>query len=150
MLSIWVRLKKHIKMLLIIKWIKASKVFFSHTLFGCLSPNWEFWGRFVEQMTLGETEKVLQGQTLYLIGPIHNLWKNFSVVSIIPEAALTTLNFLHNLQMWPISQSVTLHSAKGLCSDKHSSLFWTFISYEENLVLWTWSQVFIFKNIIRN
>ncbi len=52
-----------------------------------------------------------------------------------PGTAFTTLNFHLKLQTGPVSKSVTLHQAKRLCSDKHSSLLVMFVSHEENLVL---------------
>ncbi len=52
-----------------------------------------------------------------------------------PGTAFKTLNFLTNLQMGTIAQSVTLHKVKNHCSDKLSSLLGTFVSYLENEVL---------------
>ncbi len=52
-----------------------------------------------------------------------------------PGAVFTTLYFLHNLIMRPISYSVTLHYAGKASRDKHASFLGQFVSYEENEVL---------------
>jgi hypothetical protein len=47
----------------------------------------------------------------------------------------TTLHFLLNLQMGPISWSVNYTKLKVLVRNKHSTLFGPLLSYEENEVL---------------
>ncbi len=47
----------------------------------------------------------------------------------------TTLHFLLNLRIGPVSYSVTSHKTKILSIDKHSSLLGAFVSYEDNEVL---------------
>jgi hypothetical protein len=47
----------------------------------------------------------------------------------------TTLNFLHNLSMYPITRALDYTRSERLASDKHSSLLGPFISYEENEVV---------------
>ncbi len=44
--------------------------------------------------------------TFQLNGPICNLQRKLCVDNMTPEVVFTTLHFLHNLQMGPVSQSV--------------------------------------------
>ncbi len=80
--------------------------------------------------------KALQGQTLYLIGPIGKLRRKWIVVNTVPGAVCTIPYFIRNLQMDPISKSVTVHLAVKPCKDKHSRLLGLSVSYKENEMLW--------------
>ncbi len=53
-----------------------------------------------------------------------------------PGAIFTTLHFLCNLWMGPISWGVTLHRVRMLTRDNHSCLLDPFVSYEEKEVIW--------------
>jgi hypothetical protein len=55
------------------------------------------------------------------------------------QILFTTLHFLRNLEIGPISKRVILHSQERFASEKHSSLLGQFVSCEENEVLWTGS-----------
>ncbi len=60
------------------------------------------------RVTLHKAEKACQGQTLQLIGPICKLRRKCSAVNVFPEFIFKTLN----LQMGPMSYSVSLHQAE--------------------------------------
>jgi hypothetical protein len=59
----------------------------------------------VRLITLGF--KVLPGTKTLAYGPIYKIQRKWSVVNMTPEAIFTTHNFFHNLQMGPISMTVT-------------------------------------------
>ncbi len=64
------------------------------------------------------------------------------VVDMDSGTLFTTLHYLHNLPMSPISERL-LHYTKPerlARADKHSSLLGPFLSYEENEELWIWTQ----------
>jgi hypothetical protein len=62
--------------------------------------------------TLQYAKKAFQWQTLKLVGPILKWWIKWKVANTAPQTVFTTLHFLVNLQMGPISLSATLHYAK--------------------------------------
>ncbi len=64
-------------------------------------------GKMSQSITLKQVGNAGQGQTDQLIGPICKLHKR-SAVNRHPGFVFTTLHFLRNLQMGPISQSITL------------------------------------------
>ncbi len=78
-----------------------------------------------------------QGQTRKLFMPICKLQRKWSFLKTTLWVCIHNTYFIPNLHIGPISLSVTLHKAKSLSSDKHSSLLEALESYEENEVLWT-------------
>ncbi len=59
---------------------------------------------------------------------------------MIPGVVFTMLPFLYNLQMGPISERVCAWKPFQPIGYEHSSLMGQIISYEQNEVLWIWSQ----------
>ncbi len=98
------------------------------------------------------------------IGPICKSQRKWNVVNINPVIVFFMFQFICNLQIGSISQAYIKLGWKGLLmtntlaigpicklqrkwnvntwliSDKHTSLLGPFISYEENEVLWIWTQ----------
>jgi hypothetical protein len=84
-----------------------------------------------------------------LIGFIRKLQRKWRVVNTIPEALFRMLCFLCNLQMAHKQEFLNNTLLEKLASDKCFSILGSFISYEENKVLWIlplgpYSQHFVF------
>ncbi len=62
---------------------------------------------------------------------ICKLQRKWSVMNVAPSTAFTTLHFLRNLWMGPISNG----SGKA-CHWINTLAYWAFVSYEEKKVLW--------------
>ncbi len=73
------------------------------------------WAQINQSVALNNARKACQGQTLQLGGPIHKLQRKIGVVNMAPGVVFTTLLFLQNIQMYPISQRVTAHKAIKAC-----------------------------------
>jgi hypothetical protein len=63
---------------------------------------------------------------------------NFPLSNMTPGVKATTLHFLCDLQMGPVSSSVRLHLPGKAC---HGQPLQLILSYKENKVLWIWSLV---------
>ncbi len=72
-------------------------------------------GQIIQSVTLQKAGLVCVGQTLQLIGPIHQLQRKCSVLNMTPITVIRTLHLLCNLQMGQIFQSVTLQKARMVC-----------------------------------
>jgi hypothetical protein len=91
-------------------------------------------------VALHKAEKVCQRKPVYLIGPILNLWRKWSVVHKGPRDCIHKTSFSSYFKMHPKNLVLHYTMLERLARGKQSSLLGPFFRYEENEVLWIWRQ----------